>query len=191
MTIFAQGRSLLWVHGADRIEHPGGTLYEHLNRVQNQLQEWVRPGGVGTASVRDGELVVSALMVVNAFGDLLDPARPSLTGAHWPTVTPGQAGQAMQHTTIGVVATNATLDKVSCLLVSQSAHDGLARALEPAHTLVDGEAIVAASVGGVRAPLEQVRAMAARAVIAAIESALAPQETPHTPPARSSTTDAP
>ncbi len=40
MTIFDQGRSLLWVHGADRIEHPGGTLYEHLNRVQNQLQEW-------------------------------------------------------------------------------------------------------------------------------------------------------
>jgi len=51
MTIFAQGRSLLWVHGADRIEHPGGTLYEHLNRVQNQLQEWVRPGGVGTPPV--------------------------------------------------------------------------------------------------------------------------------------------
>jgi L-aminopeptidase/D-esterase-like protein len=63
-----------------------------------------------------------------------------------------------------VVATNATLDKLGCLLMAQSAHDGLARALEPVHATVDGDAFVAAAVGGVAASVDHVRLLAARAV---------------------------
>ncbi len=122
-----------------------------------------RPGGIGSAARHHGDLVVAALMAVNAFGDLRTPgARPPRRGAAHP----------LANTTIGVVATNATLDKVGCLLVAQSAHDGLARALEPAHTTVDGDAIVAAAVGGVAAPLDQVRILAAQVVEDAIRAAV-------------------
>jgi L-aminopeptidase/D-esterase-like protein len=50
----------------------------------------------------------------------------------------------------------------------------LARALEPAHSTVDGDAIVAAAVGGVRVPLDQVRLLAAQVVEEAIRSAISP-----------------
>jgi len=122
-----------------------------------------RPAGIGSATWRQGELVVSALMAVNARGDLRSPGSS-------PRI-PNSGGQGT-NTTIGVVATNATLDKVGCFLVAQSAHDGLARALDPVHTTVDGDAVVAASVGGVTAPLDQIRYLAAMAVEEAIRSAV-------------------
>jgi L-aminopeptidase/D-esterase-like protein len=126
-----------------------------------------RPGGIGSACRHQGDLVVAALMAVNAFGDL----HPSAAG-DWIGDNP------LLDTTIGVVATNATLDKVGCLLVAQSAHDGVARALEPAHSTVDGDAIVAAAVGGVAAPLDQVRFLAAQAVEDVIRTAVGPRGGP-------------
>jgi L-aminopeptidase/D-esterase-like protein len=56
------------------------------------------------------------------------------------------------------------------LLVAQSAHDGLARGIEPAHTTVDGDAIVAAALGEVEAHVDEVRLLAARAVVQAVRS---------------------
>lgn len=95
------------------------------------------PGGLGGAVHRQGDLVVAALMAVNASG-WVD------TG----DVVPRSGGGGLAtNTTVGVVATNARLDKVGCHLMAQSAHDGLARALVPAHTRFDGDAVVAASVG--------------------------------------------
>ena len=125
-------------------------------------REHARPGGIGTATQRDGELVVAALLAVNAFGDRLGAATPAEV----------DASGAFTNTTIGVIATNATLDKVGCLLVAQAGHDGLARALEPVHATVDGDALVAAAVGGVDAPVDQVRLLAARAVEQATLSVL-------------------
>ena len=125
-----------------------------------------RPGGIGSAAERAGDLIVAALLVVNAYGDRADQSR-SLDGAIWPDLAAGGL-----HTTIGVVATNARLDKAGCLLLAQSGHHGLARAIEPSHTLADGEALVAASCGAFDAPLEQVRALGARAVTAAALSVL-------------------
>ena len=73
------------------------------------------------------------------------------------------------NTTIGLVATNASLDKVACHLVAQGAHDGLARAVFPAHTRADGDAFVAASVGGVAdADVDVVRSLAVHVVARAI-----------------------
>lgn len=134
-------------------------------------RDHVKPGGIGSASVRQGDLVVAALMAVNAFGDLRtgEPRALMDIGGVDPT------NPSHLNTTIGVVATNATLDKVGCLLVAQSGHDGLARALEPAHSTVDGDAIVAAAVGAVgapQAPLDLVRSLAARVVEDAIRAAV-------------------
>jgi L-aminopeptidase/D-esterase-like protein len=125
------------------------------------------PGGIGSASRHEGALVVGALMAVNAFGDL-QPEGPTALG--WGDVRVRWGSGMGSNTTIGVVATNANLDKVGCLLVAQSGHDGLARALDPAHTTVDGDAIVAAAVGGVDAPLDQVRYLAAVVVEAAVRA---------------------
>ena len=124
------------------------------------------PGGVVTATERSGPVVVSALLVVNAFGS----PRPAAGEPPLDLADAAGALLAFENTTIGVVATNAVVDKRGCLLVAQSAHDGLARALEPVHTQVDGDAIIAAATGEVEAPLELVRALAARAVESAVRS---------------------
>lgn len=129
--------------------------------------EATRPGGVGTASARRGDLVVGALMAVNAYGDVMprDSGERRQPPPHAAPAFPGA------NTTIGVVATNASLTKVSCLLVAQSAHDGLARALDPVHTTADGDAVVAAATGAVTAPVDQVRRMAAHVVEEAVRAA--------------------
>jgi len=127
--------------------------------------EVVPPGGIGTAAVRHGEVVVGALFAVNAFGEIRRPAdAEDAPIPEWPVAPP------FAHTTIGIVATNASVDKLGCLLVAQSAHDGLARALEPAHATVDGDAVVAAAAGGVEAPVDLVRVLAVRATERAVRS---------------------
>jgi L-aminopeptidase/D-esterase-like protein len=133
-----------------------------------------RPGGLVTAGARVGELVVAALVVVNAAGvpgagdDLaVDIARIAARAES----ASGAAGGDMAgfgNTTIGLVATNADLDKIGCHLVAQSAHDGLARAVFPAHTRADGDAFVAATVGGVAADVDVVRGLAVHVVAQAI-----------------------
>jgi len=113
--------------------------------------------------------VVAAVVVVNAMGDLWDPAAPLPAQPRWTGAAGAPAGLA---TTIGVVATNAVLTKTQCLLVAQSAHDGLARAIDPVHTGADGDAFVAAATGALEAPIDWVRALAARATEAAVRDAL-------------------
>jgi L-aminopeptidase/D-esterase-like protein len=130
--------------------------------------EHARPGGLGSATVRDGDLVVSALVAVNAVGDIDDGSEPD-----WPPPPPdvfGAEALAVENTTIGVVATNAALDKVGCFVVSHGGHDGIARALTPSHTRGDGDAIVVASSGRVEAVIDHVRFLAVRAVERAIRS---------------------
>jgi L-aminopeptidase/D-esterase-like protein len=95
------------------------------------------PGGLATATARHGDLVVSTLVVVNAFGAVGVDDTPA----------PLREGRLLGNTTIGLVATNARLDKIGCHLLAQSAHDGLARAVFPAHTRYDGDAFVAAATG--------------------------------------------
>lgn len=125
----------------------------------------VRPGGVGTATLRDDDVVVSALVVANAAGHLRDG---SVAATPW-------AGRVapLENTTIGVIATNARLDKTELHLVAQSGHHGIARAFDPSHTRFDGDALVSVSTGEVDADLERVRFLAAHAVEAAIRNAVA------------------
>jgi L-aminopeptidase/D-esterase-like protein len=122
-----------------------------------------RPAGLCSATARAGDLVVSALVAVNAFGT---------PGADDATAVERGASSAppLGNTVVGAVATNARLDKLGCYLVAQSAHDGLARAVFPAHTRFDGDAFVAAAVGTQTEPpdLDAVRALATHTVAQAI-----------------------
>jgi L-aminopeptidase/D-esterase-like protein len=137
-----------------------------------------RPGALGVAQAVAGDLVVGALAAVNALGDVRRPGAgagdrvvPGGGGSGGGLVAPGGGdGGGLQATTIGVVVTNARLDKLGCYLVAQSAHDGLARALDPVHTSGDGDAFVAAALGGLEAATDRVRVLAAAAVEAAVRA---------------------
>ncbi|MEL7158635.1 MAG: P1 family peptidase, partial [Actinomycetota bacterium] len=125
-------------------------------------------GGLGGATLVAGEVVVSALVAVNAVGVIDDGTSVADPG---PPAPPASIeGDERANTTIGVVATNAELDKIGCHLLAQSAHDGLARSLLPAHTTADGDAFVAAATGAVTGDLTHLRALAQQAVAAAVRS---------------------
>jgi L-aminopeptidase/D-esterase-like protein len=142
-------------------------------------------GGLGSAAIaRADGLVVAALVAVNARGDVVDPATGrtvagmrTADGTGFADVrvwlrTPRQppAPEPLQHTTIGVVATNATLTKAQATKVAQMAHAGLARAIVPAHTTGDGDAIFALATGARTAPadVDTIGALAADATADAI-----------------------
>ncbi len=82
--------------------------------------------------------------------------------------------EALQHTTLGVVATNATLTKTQATRIAQMAHDGLARAISPAHTSADGDAIFALATGVRPGPedLDTIGTLAAEAMAEAIVRAV-------------------
>ncbi|MEU4700825.1 P1 family peptidase [Nonomuraea dietziae] len=125
-------------------------------------------GGVGTASaVLPSGVTVAALAVVNAAGSVLDPRSGLLSGVRYGL--PGEFDHVGEpdtgeyerwspqkapsfNTTIGVVATDLTLSKAQCGKLAGVAHDGLARAIRPAHTMVDGDTIFAMSTCGLPGP---------------------------------------
>lgn len=136
-----------------------------------QVGKWRGPGqslpsAVVTASAASGEVVVGALVAVNAFGDIRGYEPDDRI---WPGHE-GDPGSGFTNTTVGVVATNAALTKVECRVVAEGAHDGLARAVSPPHTRVDGDAFVAVATGSVRAHVDTVRWLAVQAVDEAIRS---------------------
>lgn len=131
-----------------------------------------RPGGLGHAVRSAGGVTVAALVAVNAFGDV-DPGDGSGEADALAAVTLLSDGFGpREHTTIGVVVTDARLDKTQCRLVAQGAHDGLARAITTPHTRMDGDAFVAAATGSAtaQAHVDLVRLLAVHAVAAAVRS---------------------
>ncbi|MGH7492284.1 MAG: P1 family peptidase [bacterium] len=142
------------------------------------------PGGVGTASWRKDELAFGALAVVNALGDVVDPATGEILagargeGGAWLNTTealkrnPGAALASWGNTTLAVVATNAAFNKEGITKIAQMAQDGLAQALRPAHTLYDGDLVFALSVGKEKAEVVAAGAIAAELVARAIVNAV-------------------
>jgi L-aminopeptidase/D-esterase-like protein len=149
--------------------------------------------GIGTASQEIGAgVIVGAIAAVNAFGDVIDPSNGQiLAGVRSKTIGPVHIGtpgyfadtlHVMQtligrtalgyggrgNTVIGVVATNARLDKEQANKVAQMAHDGLARTIRPAHTMVDGDTIFAIATGEHNADVNIVGAFAAEVFAQAI-----------------------
>ncbi len=130
-----------------------------------------QPGGLVSAGVETRGLRVATLVAVNAAGVPGAEDRTALDIAADRDVAQARVtGTGFGNTTIGLVATNARLDKVGCNLVAQGGHDGLARALFPAHTRADGDAFVAAATGEVEADVDVVRALAVHVVAQAVRS---------------------
>jgi len=110
-----------------------------------------RPGGVGIASAPAGAATVAAVMVANSYGGIWDDERhewvaPLAAGEGPPGPAPGA------NTTIGVVITDAQLTREQANRVATVAHDGIARAVRPAHTRFDGDTVFCLATGAVTAP---------------------------------------
>jgi len=154
-------------------------------------------GGIGTASLRVGGITVGALVAVNPVGDVIDPStgRP-LAGLRAASGLPGAGNAAAGRlagttacvlrgdlpaplaagmaTTIGVVATDALLTKAQAQKVAQMSHDGLARCIDPVHTMFDGDTMFALATGasGLAGSPTVIGMMAAAATAAAVLNAV-------------------
>jgi len=142
--------------------------------------------GLGCFALQVGDLKVGALVAVNCLGDVIDPQTgEKLAGPQ------GAGGQTFEdtedimmrayadkknlfsgNTTIGVVATNAALDKAQATKLASMSHNGYARTMRPAHTMVDGDTIFALSAGSVSADLSVVGLLAARVMERAVVNAV-------------------
>ncbi len=130
------------------------------------------PGGLGRADGAAGAARVVALAVVNAWGDVLgSEGRPLFSGE--PVERP-DTRFGRENTTIAVVLTDARLSKADCHLLAQSGHTGFARALHPAHSRYDGDAVVALATGEVTedVDLDLLRAVTAEVMAEAIRAAV-------------------
>jgi len=133
-----------------------------------KLQGGRAPGGLGIASARAGAATVTAVMVVNALGDVWDGERNAWAARS----APGAPALASGNTTIGAVLTDAALGREAIRRVATTAHDGLARAIRPAHTDFDGDCIFSLAYGQRDANPVEVQSAAAEAVEKAIVRAV-------------------
>ena len=144
-------------------------------------------GGVGSASVRVGEATVGALVAVNSVGDVRDPETGSLiagtrdapdgrrlidSAREMRTASARGRFSAPQHTTIGVVATDARLTKAEAAKLASLGMLGFAAALSPPHTAFDGDTLFAVSVGDIPMDVTRLGLGAADAVARAIVRAV-------------------
>jgi L-aminopeptidase/D-esterase-like protein len=127
----------------------------------------LRRGGIGIAAARAGEATVAAVMVVNSVGGIWDDERHQWVAelGAWD----GSSGLiAGANTTIGAIITDAQLSKAQANRVATVAHDGIARAIRPAHTMYDGDTLFCLASGAVEAPYDTVEVLAADLVARAI-----------------------
>ena len=144
----------------------------------------VADGGIGSACAKlPNGVTVGALVVVNAVGCIVDPANGEVVaGADDNNELRGGAGSRRTrgrarnlpgtNTTIGVIATDGALSSTEAGAVASMAHDGLARAIRPSHTLHDGDTLFALSTGKRRADVNAIGIVAAEVVAQAILDAV-------------------
>ncbi len=148
--------------------------------------EFATKGGLGSASIEiaDG-LWVGAIVAVNAVGDVLDEHGHIMAGLRDEddnfvgmlnalkmfAQNPPQI-DATENTVIGAIATNAKLTKAQTTKVAQMAHDGIARAINPAHTMYDGDTIFALASGEIPADTTLIGAFAAEVMAQAIRNGI-------------------
>ena len=142
--------------------------------------------GIGSFTIElSGGLLVSAFAAVNAFGDVVDPntgkilagSRLSVKSADFANSVKAlqsgiERGFGRSNTTLCVVATNARLSKVEATKMARMAQAGLLRAVRPAHTMFDGDVVIALSSGAKRASVNVVGVTAADALAEAIVRAV-------------------
>lgn len=140
-------------------------------------------GGIGSASLTVGNVIVGAIAVVNAVGDVIGMDGKIIAGANvdgkffsdadrLKSFTSERLLTRNANTTLVVVASNVKLNKVDTYRVAQRAHDGMARAIIPCHTTFDGDAAFALSTGEVTAPIDLVAEMGAETAADAVRNAV-------------------
>lgn len=171
----------------------GATVGKMLGYLQGMK------GGLGTASrqVENG-VIVAALAVVNAAGDIIDPHTGHIIagsrqtdGAGFADImgtltgggTTNRDSWGMRNTTLGVVATNVALTKTGATKLAQVAQTGLARAIRPVHTLLDGDVVFALSLGQQSGDPSVIGALAADLLSKAVVRAVWAAETLYGMPA--------
>ncbi len=145
-------------------------------------------GGIGSAAFKVGSITVGAVVAVNAIGDVVDPASGRVVagarGADGRALLGSmqallrgelpERARAGMATSIGVVGTDAQLTKAQANKLASMAHDGLARAINPAHTMQDGDTLFALATGASGKPgdMTVLGALAAHAVAQAVLNAV-------------------
>jgi L-aminopeptidase/D-esterase-like protein len=148
--------------------------------------------GLGSATVKAGELVVSAIVSVNSFGDIFDyETGRQIAGAYdyekkemLNTYTimkkEGKSlGFPLRNTTIGVVATNAILSKAEANKAASMAQNGFARSINPVHTMLDGDTIFTMATNEIKGDLNLIGTMAGEAISRAINNAITDAKSCH------------
>ena len=137
-------------------------------------------GGIGTASLRAGNVVVAALVAVNCVGNVIDPKTgQTVAGARSPDGkgfvdvmdwARGGIPAESTNTTIGVIATNVPFNKTHLKKIAQMGHDGMARTINPVHTPWDGDTLFAMSTGAIQTLVDvgRIGSLAAEVVSMAI-----------------------
>jgi L-aminopeptidase/D-esterase-like protein len=145
-------------------------------------------GGVGTASLEAGGIVVGTLVAVNALGDVVDEKTGEILvglrneeGSGFACTTEllrkgiwkkGFGMSSLGNTTIGVIATNVALNREDTIKVAQMAHNGLARVISPINTTFDGDIVFALSLGQREGEVNNVGAMAEATIVEAVKRAV-------------------
>ena len=151
--------------------------------------EYCMKAGIGSYVVRKGDLIVGAVVAVNALGDIYDyhtnekiagllsedkTSFRNTTELMYGSYAPIE-NKFVENTTIGAIITNAAFDKSQLCKIADMAHNGYARSIKPLHTSADGDTIYALSVGNVKADQDMIGTLAAdvmsEAIIAAVKSA--------------------
>ena len=142
-------------------------------------------GGQGWAVATSGDVVVGAIVAVNALGDVLDESGTVLAGSlapddvgRYPHISLEQLGAwngsdvERSNTTIGCLVTNVGFDKPSAYRAADLSHAGMTRSIHPAHTAADGDALFLLSCGEVEGSIDLVADLGAKVVSEAIRRAV-------------------
>lgn len=137
-------------------------------------------GGVGSFTVKAGAATVSALVVVNALGDVRDPATGQIVAGMRKSaeshefadsqaeMVKGAVGGFKSNTTLAIVATDAKLSKTGATKLAQLSGLGIARSIYPVNTMSDGDVVFALSLGEVKASIDSLGAAGAEALAQAV-----------------------
>lgn len=136
--------------------------------------------GLGSATVKLGDLIVSAIVSVNSFGDIYDMDKGQIAGVYdydnekllnTMEIMKGMNKDLkfnITNTTIGLIATNGILTKAEANKVSQMAHNGFARSINPIHTMLDGDTIFTLGTNKIKADINLIGSLAAEAMSKAV-----------------------
>lgn len=177
------------IKNANELESRQGSIGAGTGATVGKLlgSEYTMKGGLGSSSVKAGDIIVSSLIVVNAVGDIFDYERnKKIAGPYdindrkfldtYNYLKKDRIKNIDRHknknTTIGVVCTNAKLKKFEANKVAEVAHNGYAKSINPVHTSMDGDTIFVLSTNEVDANIDLVSTMAQETVYKSIANSI-------------------